>query len=206
MSRLDEVPQIAVDSRAEWRAWLEANAAQSGSIWLVTWKKAAAGMRGLPFVGYDALVEEALCFGWIDSLPRALDLERTMLLFSPHKRGSSWSRVNRVRIARLQEANLMNARGSAVVEQAVEDGSWSRLEAVDDLTLPRDLADALAGNAVAAGFFARFPASSRRAILEWITIARTPQTRARRVALTVERAGENRKANFPAGRDRGPEL
>jgi uncharacterized protein YdeI (YjbR/CyaY-like superfamily) len=199
-----ELIRVEVRSRAEWRAWLRANHRQEASLWLVTFKKAATDAACLPFIGYDALVEEALCFGWIDSLPRALDTQRTMLRMSPRKRGSAWSAINRARIERLSAAGLMHPAGLATVAAAKIDGSWDRLTQVDLLTVPADLAGALTGEPAARRFFERFPPSSRRAILEWIAQARSPETRARRVATTIERAAANRKANFPAGRDKGP--
>ncbi len=198
------IAQVAVGSREELADWLEANGSSSGSIWLVTLKKAAAARLGQPFIGYDAIVEEALRFGWIDSLPRALDEDRTMLLLSPRNKGSAWSKVNRERIEKLTAAGLMRPEGLAVVRRAQADGSWDKLLAVDGLETPPDLAAALQAEPLAAHFFGRFPPSSRRAILEWIAQAKRLETRAARIALMVERAAQNRKANFPAGRDKGP--
>jgi len=164
---------------------------QRESIWLVTWKK-AAGARYLP---YGAIVDEALAFGWIDSLPRALDAERTMILLSPRKTGSSWSAVNRERVERLIAAGAMHPAGLARVAAAKADGSWSRLDAVEALTIPDDLAAALVPGSVADGHFHAFPRSVARRILEWIGNARTPETRARRIAETAAKAADNLRAN-----------
>jgi len=90
---------VLVTTREEWRAWLTANHAESGGIWLVRFKRG----RG-PHVTYDEVVEEALCFGWIDSLGRTLDDERSMLLLSPRKPRSAWSALNKSRIERLVAA------------------------------------------------------------------------------------------------------
>lgn len=185
-------PQVEVDSRAALRAWLVAHHQQPGSIWLVTWKK------GDPrYLGYDEIVEEALCFGWIDSLPRKLDEKRTMVRLSPRKPGSGWSAVNKARIEHLLAAGLMAPAGLAAIAAAKADGSWSRLDGAGALVEPADLQAALAAAPGAAGHWAAFPPSARRAILEWIAQARTPATRAKRIATTASEAAMNRRANQP---------
>jgi uncharacterized protein YdeI (YjbR/CyaY-like superfamily) len=190
---MKDFARVEVDSRAALRRWLEAHHAQAESIWLVTYKK-AAGARYLP---YDAIVEEALAFGWIDSLPRALDAQRTMILLSPRKAGSSWSAVNRARVERLIASGAMHAAGLARIEAAKADGSWSRLDAVEALTVPEDLAAALVPGSVADTHFRAFPRSVTRGILEWIGNAKAPETRARRIAETAAKAADNLRANHP---------
>jgi uncharacterized protein YdeI (YjbR/CyaY-like superfamily) len=150
------------------------------------------------------VVDEALCFGWIDSLPRRLDADRSMLLLSPRKPGSGWSKVNKDKVARLTADGRMAPAGLAKVEAAKADGSWARLDAVDALAEPDDLVAALDADPAARANFDAFPRSSRRGILEWIVNAKRPETRAARIATTVALASENRKANHPAGRDAGP--
>lgn len=191
---LDRFERVTVASRAELRAWLAANHDRDEAIWLVTFKKGG----GRPHVPWSDVVDEALCFGWIDSLPRKLDAERTMLLLSPRRPGSRWSRINRDKVERLTAAGLMTPAGAAKA-----DGSWQALDTVDALLVPDDLAAALAGHPPAAARFAAFSPSSRRGILEWIAAARRPDTRARRITETAELAARNIKANHPAGRDRG---
>jgi uncharacterized protein YdeI (YjbR/CyaY-like superfamily) len=190
MPGVQDHPQVVVASRAELRDWLVAHHGQSGSIWLVTWKK------GDPrHIGYDPIVEEALCFGWIDSLPRKLDAARTMVRLSPRKPGSGWSAVNKARIDRLLAAGLMAPAGLAAIAAAKADGSWSRLDTAGALTEPDDLRAALAAIPGAAVHWAAFPPSARRAILEWIAQARMPATRARRIATSASEAAHNRRAN-----------
>ena len=183
--------RVQVESRAEWRAWLDANHTRTESIWLVTFKKAA----GERYLSYDDVVEEALCFGWIDSLGRTLDHERTMLLLSPRKSGSGWSRANKERIERLIAQGLIAAPGLAKIEQAKADGSWARLDQVEALIIPDDLAEALSRHEGAATNFEAFPRSAKRGILEWIMQAKRPETRAKRIAETARLAAENRRAN-----------
>ena len=195
----EELPRLVAASAAELDAWLDANGGQSGSVWLVTWKK--GDPRHIP---RDRLLATLIAHGWIDSLPRKLDAARTMLLISPRRRGSNWSRVNRDIADRLAAENALRPAGRAAIDAAKADGSWEALDAVDALAEPDDLKRALDAAPQARAFWDRFPPSSRRAILEWIAGARTAPTREGRIGLTVERARENRKANFPAGRDRGP--
>lgn len=189
----DDHPKIEVASRAELRAWLERHHTRTSTIWLVTWKK-SAGARHVP---YSDVVDEALCFSWIDSLPRKLDANRTMVRLSPRKPGSAWSAVNKAKIERLQAEGRMRAAGLAAIDRAKADGSWSRLDSIATLAPPQDLAEALAANLGAKLNFDAFPPSARRAILEWITQAKTPETRSRRVVETVRLAADNIRANHP---------
>lgn len=191
VGRHDDYPRTEVGDREAWRAWLEAHHEKAAGTWLVSYKKAT----GKPAVGYDASVEEALCFGWVDSLPRKLDAERSMLLFTPRKAGSRWSRPNKERVARLEEAGRMTPAGRAVVEAAKQDGAWTALDDVEDLVVPDDLSAAFERHPGAAQAWAGFPRSTRRGILEWILDARRPPTRAKRIEETAVRAAKGERAN-----------
>jgi uncharacterized protein YdeI (YjbR/CyaY-like superfamily) len=188
---LKEFERIEVASRAELRGWLAAHYTQAESVWLVTFKK-AAGERYLP---YDAIVEEAMCFGWVDSVPRALDAERSMRLLSPRKAGSAWSLANKARVERLIQSGLMAEPGLAVIGRAKVDGSWHRLDAVESLVIPDDLAAALKRHEGGAEYFACFPRSSKRLILEWIGTAKRAETRSQRVEETARLAARNQRAH-----------
>jgi uncharacterized protein YdeI (YjbR/CyaY-like superfamily) len=163
----------------------------------VFWRK-GSGRTGLT---YDEAVEEALCFGWIDGRAGKLDDRRTMIWFSPRKRGSGWARTNKVRVERLLAEGLMAAPGLALIEEAKRDGSWTRLDAVEDLTVPDDLAAAFAGQPGARERWDGLPRSVRRAALEWIVQAKRPETRARRVTETAQMAARGERPG-PAGRSR----
>jgi uncharacterized protein YdeI (YjbR/CyaY-like superfamily) len=178
-------------TRAEWRAWLEQHHLRSEGVWMISFKQAT----GKPRVTYDDAVEEALCFGWIDSKPGKLDQERTMLYFAPRKPGSGWSRPNKERVERMIQAGQMTPAGMAKIEAAKQDGSWAALDAVENLEIPPDLARALAANPPADDFFAAFPRSVKRGILEWIANAKKPETRAKRIEATARKASENKRAN-----------
>ena len=149
-------------SRQAWREWLSENHARQEGIWLVSFKKAT----GKPRLEYDETVEEALCFGWVDSKPSKLDEERSMLWFSPRKNGTGWSKLNKERVERLIKAGQMATSGLAKVKQAKKDGSWATLDAVEALLIPSDLASALAMSPPAAANFDAFPRSVKRGIFE----------------------------------------
>ena len=178
-------------TRADWRAWLLAHHTRAAGVWPVSFKK----RTGRPAVGYAEAVEEALCFGWVDSKPGKVDADRSRLYFAPRKPRSGWARTNKARVARLEAAGLLHPSGAAVIAAAKADGSWAKLDAVEELTVPPDLADALTARPPAAFHFAAFPKSVRRGILEWIVQAKRPDTRARRVAETAALAADNQRAN-----------
>jgi uncharacterized protein YdeI (YjbR/CyaY-like superfamily) len=182
---------LEVPSRAAWRAWLRVNHARPTGLWVVTWKKASGGSH----VSYAELVEEALCFGWVDSKPRALDAKRSMLWLAPRKKGSAWSKLNKTRVATLTAAGLMHAAGLARVAAAKKDGSWALLDAVEALRVPEDLAAALAAHGEAARHFDAFPRSVKRSILEWVAQAKTPPTRLKRITETATLAAKNVRAH-----------
>lgn len=183
--------QVQVESRAEWRGWLEAHHATSDGVWLVTWKQHS----GRPRVPYDEVVEEALCFGWIDSLGRKLDDERSQLLVTPRKRRSNWSRANKERVERLLAQGLMAPAGLAVVETAKRDGTWTALDDVENLVEPDDLRAALDADPEARRHWDAFPRSARRGILEWLLNAKTEGTRTKRIREIATLAARGERAN-----------
>jgi len=188
--QISDFDRVEVRSRDELRRWLTDNHEQSNSIWLVTWKKHTEH-----HVTWDEVVEEALGFGWIDSQPSKLDENRSMIRLSPRKAGSAWSGVNKERIDKLTQAGLMHPAGLAKVEAAKADGSWSVLDGPTGLLVPGDLAAAFTTRPGSQEKFASFPPSARRAILEWIALAKRPETRASRVEETARLAQSGQRAN-----------
>lgn len=183
--------QLTVETRAHWRDWLARNHAISPGVWLVRWKKDS----GRPHLPYDDVVDEALCFGWIDSQPRTLDQVRSQLRVTPRKPGSNWSAVNRTRVERLLAAGLMQPAGLAAVERAKSDGTWSALDSVEQLAEQDDLRLLLDADPVARSEWDAFPRSTKRAILEWLATARTDATRRQRVERIVSDARHGIRAN-----------
>jgi uncharacterized protein YdeI (YjbR/CyaY-like superfamily) len=181
---------VHLRDRAAWRRWLERNHGTAKGVWLVSWR----AQTGKPRVEYDALVEEALCFGWIDGHQKPVDDERIMQLITPRRPGSAWASSNKKRVASLEQAGAMTEAGRRVIEAAKADGSWSRYDSAEAVELPSDLTAALAANAVAASTFAGFTDAGKRAILRWLIDAKRPETRAKRIAETVRLAAHNKRA------------
>jgi uncharacterized protein YdeI (YjbR/CyaY-like superfamily) len=187
----DDGERVHAETAADWAAWLADNHEGAEGVWLVSWKKHTAR----PAVSYDDAVTEALRFGWIDSLGRRLDDDRTMLWYSPRRSGSGWSRPNKQRIERLEAEGRMEVPGRAVIEQAMADGTWTMLDDVEDLIVPEDLAAAFDAHPGARAHWDEFPPSARRGILEWIVQAKREATRAKRVAETARLAARGERAN-----------
>jgi uncharacterized protein YdeI (YjbR/CyaY-like superfamily) len=190
VSALDDAPQLHADERASWRAWLEANHATARGAWLVTWRSGSGRIS----LGYEAAVEEALCFGWVDSTGGQVDEERAKLYFAPRKPRSIWAASNKARVERLIEEGRMAPAGLAAIERARANGSWEILDTVERLEVPEDLAAALEIRPPAAGNFAAFPPSARKVLLGWVVLARRPATRAARIAEIAEAAARNERA------------
>lgn len=182
----DHVP---LRTRSELRDWLATNHTSSRGIWLVAWRRPELGPR----IPYEDLVEEVLCFGWIDSTVKTIDDDRSALRLTPRKAGSVWSRPNKKRLERLLNTDLMTAAGLAVIERAKADGSWTFLDDVEDLVVPPDLTTAL----IADGALGRFEALTpgrRKQLLFWIKSAKRGETRTDRIAKTVASASQGRSA------------
>ncbi|MDX2215816.1 MAG: YdeI/OmpD-associated family protein [Oculatellaceae cyanobacterium bins.114] len=185
------VNSIHPTTRTEWRTWLEQHHTQRAGVWLISYKKGT----GKPRFDYDEAVEEALCFGWIDSKPNKLDEERSLLWFAPRKPRTGWSKLNKDRVERLLTQGLIAPAGLAKIEAAKQDGSWNALDAIEALEIPPDLQAALITYAPAQQNFEAFPRSVKRGILEWIASAKKPETRAKRITETAELAAQNKRAN-----------
>lgn len=190
-TKLDLLEQLQVHSRAEWRAWLKKHHTRTEGVWLITYKKAVPGKH----VNYATTVEEALCFGWIDSLPRKLDDHRKMQYFCPRKPKSVWSKLNKERIEQLIATKRMTAAGLKKIEIAKQNGSWTRIDAAEAFVMPPDLLRALKKNKTALKHYEAFPPSARKAILTWVHDAKTDGTRMRRITVAVELAARNIRAN-----------
>jgi uncharacterized protein YdeI (YjbR/CyaY-like superfamily) len=187
----DDGEQVHAKSRTAWRQWLRKNHKQPTGIWLVTWRP----QTGKPTVSYEDIVEEALCFGWIDSKSRSLDDQRTALWMAPRRSRSGWSRPNKERVERLEASGKMTAAGRAVIDAAKANGNWNLLDDVENLVVPSDLRKAFRANPPAAKEWEKFPPSIKRSILQWIVQAKRPETRARRVTETAELAARGERAN-----------
>ncbi len=187
----DKIDSFYASNRQEWRDWLAKNHATSPGVWLIYFKKES----GKPRVEYADAVEEALCFGWVDSRPNKIDDQSYMQLFSPRKPKSPWSKLNKERVEKLIQQGLMTPAGLAKIELAKQNGSWNTYDGVETLAVPPDLQAALDANDTARANFEAFSPSSKKTILWWIESAKRPETRAKRVEETVTLAAQNIKAN-----------
>jgi uncharacterized protein YdeI (YjbR/CyaY-like superfamily) len=187
---LDDREMVEVHDRAAWRAWLAANHATSPGVWMVTARARKGAAAGLE---YESAVEEALCFGWVDSTAGVVDELRGKIYFAPRKPKSPWAASNKARVERLLRDGLMTAAGLAVIEQAKANGWWTILDSVERLEVPHDLAEAFDAAPPAAGNFAAWPPSVRKQQLAQIAYAMRPETRAARIAKTTDLAQRNQR-------------
>lgn len=190
---MSQTPENSIhpQTRANFRAWLMEHHQQNDGVWLINYKKATGKSR----MTYNEIVEEALCFGWVDSKPNKRDEERSMLWLAPRKQGSGWSKLNKERVEKLIAQDLMTPAGLEKVEASKQDGSWNALDAVEALEIPDDLETAFATYTSARQHFEAFPRSVKRSILEWIANAKRPATREKRVQETAKLAQDNIRAN-----------
>lgn len=184
-----EYPLIHLTDRQALDEWLAANHDTSAGFWLVSWRDAALGPR----IAYEDVVLECLRYGWIDSTVRVIDEQRAAQRLTPRRRGSIWAQTNKRRLQQLEAAGLMLPPGRAVVERAMEDGSWTLLDDVAALIVPPDLAAALESRNAAEWFTAQSP-TQQRAALWWIKSAKREQTRAARIEKVADAAAEGRSA------------
>jgi uncharacterized protein YdeI (YjbR/CyaY-like superfamily) len=175
---------------AAWRAWLTAHHDSVRGVWVVSWRKGSAQVP----VAYEDLVEEAICFGWIDSTVNILDDDRGLQLMTPRKPKSGWTRLNRQRVAALEAQGRMTDAGRRAVDIAKANGWWTIYDVVEDLREPADLTEALNASPAARTAWDGFPPSARKQMLWWVVTAARPQTRASRIASIVAEAQRGRRA------------
>jgi uncharacterized protein YdeI (YjbR/CyaY-like superfamily) len=189
VSALDDAPWVQADDRATWRRWLQMHHATSRGAWLVTWRPSL----GRATLDYETAVEEALCFGWVDSTAGRVDDHRIKLYFAQRKPRSPWAASNKARVERLIADGRMAPAGLAAIERARADGSWVVLDSVERLEVPDDLAAAFEARPPATANFAAFPPSVRKSLLGSVALARRPETRAARVAKVADAAARNER-------------
>jgi uncharacterized protein YdeI (YjbR/CyaY-like superfamily) len=186
----DQLPVLGFESVDAWDAWLAEHASSAAGLWLKIPKKGSAAAG----IGYSDALDVALCHGWIDGQKGRHDDGYWLQRFTPRKPGSRWSRINTERAEALMAAGRMRPGGLREVEQARADGRWEQAyESQSRVTVPADLARALAGNERARAFFATLDSTNRYAILYRIGAAKRPETRARRVAMFVAMLSEHKK-------------
>ncbi len=170
--------------RKAWRRWLQKHHTKEPGIWLVYYKKNS----GINSVSYDEAVKEALCFGWIDSIVKPIDEEKYMQKFTPRKVKSVWSALNKRRVGQLIGKNLMAPAGLAIIDLGKQNGSWTKLDHVENFVIPPDLAQLLAKNKKVLKYFEGLAKSVRKQWLYRLGNAKLPETRSKRIADIIEAA------------------
>jgi uncharacterized protein YdeI (YjbR/CyaY-like superfamily) len=184
-----EIDTFCPASRQAWRQWLIKNHSSKQAVWLVYGKKKS----GLPTITWSEAVEEALCFGWIDSIKKSIDSERFIQFFSKRKPNSTWSKINKIKIQRLAKQDFLTAAGYTSVETAKANGSWTILDDVEKLIIPKDLEIQFLSNPGSGDFFLSLSKSVRKAMLQWLVLAKKADTRQKRITEIAELAAQKLK-------------
>lgn len=184
-----EIAVFYPENNAEWRRWLEDNHRKEQAVWVVFYTKSS----GKPSMTWSEAVDEALCFGWIDSKKIAIDSERSHQFFSKRKAKSTWSKINKEKIERLVREGLMTEAGYECIELAKQNGSWTILDEVEELVIPKDFEDALGQYEGATDYFLGLSKSVKKMMLYWLVSAKRPETRQKRIDELVEHASRKTK-------------
>ena len=185
----EEIETYCPRSRTEWRKWLQKNHQLKQAVWLVYFKAST----DVPTISWSEAVDEALCFGWIDSTRKTIDKERYMQYFTRRKPKSIWSRINKEKVANLIEHNLMTQAGFDSIKTAKQNGSWTILDEVDALEIPKDLEEELANHKGALEYFETLSKSDKKILLYWVLSAKRTETRQKRILEIAESASEGLK-------------
>ncbi len=188
MVKTENFQQVEIVSQTELREWLLKNHTQKDSIWLVTYKKNVLEK----YVSIQEVLDELLCFGWIDGIRRKLDDDRTMQLIAPRK-AEHWAQTYKDRFAKLEQLGVVHQAGIDSVLASKQSGLWDFMEDVDKLIKPDDLIQCLNEHPPAMQFFDAFSKSNKRFILRWIKLAKTESTRQKRILETATLASKNLK-------------
>lgn len=181
---MKEIEEFCPKNNKEWREWLELNHVTKDAVWLIFYKKKSPNFN----LEWSHSVDEALCFGWIDSTKRTLDSERYIQYFSKRKAKSNWSKINKEKVQTLIDQGLMQAAGYKSIEIAKENGSWTILDSVEALIVPDDLKEALIANKGAIDYFESLSNSTKKILLYWVFSAKRAETRQKRIAVITENA------------------
>lgn len=187
----EEIESYCPSDKQEWRNWLQQNHIEQQSVWLILYKTNSAKFN----LSWSDAVDEALCFGWIDSTRRPIDEEKFIQFFSQRKPKSNWSRINKEKIDRLMAEGKMTKAGINSIQLAKENGSWTFLDAIEDLVIPSDLATELSAHPVAKDFYQNLSNSIKKQILYWLASAKKEETRSKRLQIIVSETNQRKVPN-----------
>ncbi|MES2848676.1 MAG: YdeI/OmpD-associated family protein [Bacteroidota bacterium] len=173
-------------SSKQWKQWLKDNHQTTQSVWLILYKQSS----GKPVISWSDAVDEALCFGWIDSTRRPVDDEKFVQFFCKRKPAGTWSKINKEKVEKLIAAKRMTKAGLQSIETAKQNGSWTILDAVEALTIPKDLEKAFKTNKGSKKYFMGLSKSVKKMMLQWLVLAKQPATRQKRMTEIVTLAAK----------------
>ena len=176
-------------SYTAWRKWLEKNHLSKQSVWLVFYSKSSEK----PSITWSEAVDVALCFGWIDSKKIKIDHETSHQFFSKRKPKSTWSKINKEKVRQLIESGLMTQAGFDIIDIAKQNGSWTILDEVEELIIPNDLETAFKKHKGSKAYFLSLSKTVRKMMLQWLVLAKRPETRQKRVDEIAVAAGQKKK-------------
>lgn len=186
---MNDIEEYCPNDREDWRNWLELNHKRKDAVWLIFYKKKSPNHN----LSWSESVDEALCFGWIDSTKRAIDKEKYIQYFSKRNAKSNWSKINKDKVKTLIDQGLMTEEGYKSIEIAKENGSWTILDEVEALVIPEDLQRELDANKGAMEFYDSLSKSVKKGLLYWVISAKRKETRQKRILEIVENASRNLK-------------
>ncbi len=176
MIKTERFEKLEIKCASELRSWIYNNHGRTEGVWLVSYKKSEKEK----YVSREEVLDELICFGWIDGIRRKLDNARTMQLITP-RRAQHWAKTYKERASRLIEENKMHQSGLESIKQGKESGLWNFMDDVDNLLIPKDLKTSLNNFEGAFEFFNSINNSSKRFVLRWIKLAKTDKTRRNRL-------------------------
>jgi len=175
--------------KKDWRKWLELNHTKKVAVWLILYKKKSPDHN----LSWGESVDEALCFGWIDSVKKTIDSEKYKQYFSRRKAKSNWSKINKDKVEILIDEGLMEEAGYRSIEIAKKNGSWTILDEIEALVIPEDLKEELANYNGADEYFESLSTSDKKILLHWVVSAKRKETRQKRILEIVENANSKMK-------------
>lgn len=185
----EEIESICPTNKQEWRNWLEKNHQTEDAVWLIVYKKSSAK----PSLSWSDAVDEALCFGWIDSVRKTIDNEKFKQFYSKRKPASTWSKINKEKVEILEVQGLMTPSGRKCIEIAKKNGSWTILDDAENFIIPEGLEKAFNTNPGSKDFYLSLSKSIQKMMLSWIALAKRPETKQKRITEIAERAAQNKK-------------
>ena len=186
---MEDIEDYCPNNNLDWRKWLELNHNKKEGVWLIFYKKKTPNFN----LSWSDSVDEALCFGWIDSTKKTIDTETYKQYFSKRKPKSNWSKINKNKVQFLIEQGLMKENGYKSIEIAKENGSWTFLDQVEALVIPEDLKEEFKKHNNSLAYFNSLSNSAKKMLLYWVISAKRKETRQKRVLELVENALKNLK-------------